>query len=103
MGRDKAKHALISAVGYSGEKEVYRLNVKQAHLYSANGFVVTNTKLNDHGVDSTSYFLSRIPFISVKKGALPYKSGVELKRVEWTKDGTQQIGLDPKAFQDMYR
>lgn len=61
-----------------------------------------NTKLDDHGYDSISYFLYRVPFMSVKKGPISYKAGPELKRVEWTKDGKQQIALDIKEFENQY-
>lgn len=62
-----------------------------------------NTKLNDHAVDSTSYFLSRVPFISVSKGPMPYKSSVQSERVKWTKDGRNQIALDPTKFAEQYK
>lgn len=61
-----------------------------------------NTKLNDHAVDSTSYFLSRVPFISVRPGVLKYKSAVQPKRVEWDAEGKHQVALDVKEFADQY-
>ena len=54
---DKEKLVRIDAVGNFDESEVvYNLTVGRAHLYYANGFLVTNTTGNDHALDSVRYF-----------------------------------------------
>lgn len=62
-----------------------------------------NTKSDDHGWDSISYFLYRVPFISVKRGVLPYKSYTQQKRVGWTDDGKKQLPLDINEFKNQYQ
>ena len=57
----KSRHKLvdISVVGSyeGGMQKVYNLTVEEAHLYYANGFLVTNTKSDDHCCDSIRYGL----------------------------------------------
>jgi len=47
----------IVAVGSSERQPVYRLRVEQAHLYYANGILVTNTDGEDHLFDAASLAL----------------------------------------------
>jgi len=61
-----------------------------------------NTKSDDHGYDSISYFLYEVPFVSIKSGVLPYKSYTDNKRVQWTDDGMKQIAFSPKDFSEQY-
>jgi len=100
--RNTHKPVHITAVGSYGEKKVYSFTVEKSHLYYANGVLVTNTDSDDHGYDSISYFLYEVPFISINKGPIDYKQGASPKRVEWTKDGKQQIALDVREFENMY-
>jgi hypothetical protein len=89
----KEKLARIVAVGYSGRKEVYRLSVEQAHLYSANGVVVTNTTQNDHCYDSLTYAISTVKWTSPDKGAI--------NRLIQTRKGRPlpMMSLDLKEFE----
>lgn len=57
------ERAVISVVGSSEKKPVYNLTVEQAHLYYANGCLVTNTKADDHGYDALGYLLVTQPEI----------------------------------------
>ena len=52
--------AVISVVGSSERKKVYNLTVEQAHLYYANGVLVTNTDSEDHIGDEARYKLLSI-------------------------------------------
>lgn len=57
----KFKPVHIVAVGCCEEKEtVYNLTVEEAHLYYANGVVVTNTDGEDHPADAIRYGLMAI-------------------------------------------
>lgn len=51
----KSAPVVISVVGNCGVRPVYNLTVEQAHLYYANGVLVTNTHSEDHIGDSTRY------------------------------------------------
>lgn len=57
----------------------------------------------DDPYDSVTYFLTKVKFISVKAGVLPYKSYAQPQRVAWTPDGKQQIGLDVNEFAEQYK
>lgn len=48
-------------VGCSARKPVYNLTVAQAHLFYANGVLVTNTDADDHCYDAVRYMLSSRP------------------------------------------
>ena len=52
----------INAVGSCGVAEVYRLRVEHAHLYYANGFLVSNTRGEDHALDESRYFFTSRPW-----------------------------------------
>lgn len=71
-------------------------------IYDDNKIDDINTDSDDHGYDSISYFLARIPFVSIKKGTINYKTGPVRKRVEFTKDG-DQIPLKPSDFAESYK
>jgi ribosomal protein L24E len=47
--------------------------------------------------------LVTVPFISVKKGTINYKSAVQPKRVGWTDDGKKQLPLDVNEFKNQYQ
>jgi hypothetical protein len=49
---------VTSVDGPSGSKTVYNLTVEQAHLFYANGILVTNTDAEDHLGDASRYRLS---------------------------------------------
>lgn len=56
----------------------------------------------DDPFDSCGYFLQKVKFTSVKKGVLPYKSYIQSKPIPWSSDGTRQLPLDSKEFENMY-
>lgn len=56
----------------------------------------------DDPYDAETYFLVKVPFISVKKGAINYKSVVQPQRVAWSDDGKKQIPLDIREFENQY-
>lgn len=60
----------ITAVGHSEIGEVYRLRVGQAHLYYANGVLVTNTDGPDHHCDSARYKLSHVKWTDARVGGV---------------------------------
>ena len=61
------KRVHITAVGFSEKKEqVFNLTVEQAHLFYANGFLVTNTEGEDHAVDSMRYGVMSRPYAPIK-------------------------------------
>lgn len=75
----------IVAVGNcEGEKIVYNLTVEGAHLYYANGVLVTNTTQEDHGPDAVRYLLMSLdrlpsrfesnPFLQIKRRKYSPKS-----------------------------
>jgi len=47
--------AVISVVGCLEKKKVYNITVEQAHLFYANGLLVTNTDSEDHPYDMVRY------------------------------------------------
>jgi len=49
--------AVTAVAGCSEKRPVYNLTVRQAHLFYANGVLVTNTKGEDHAVQGFAYFL----------------------------------------------
>ena len=54
----EASRVHIVAVGHIEEpKQVYNLTVDEAHLYFANGVLVTNTDASDHALDALRYGL----------------------------------------------
>jgi intein/homing endonuclease len=53
--QEKQKRAVIHVGGSSENKQVYNLTVEQAHLYYANGILVTNTDAEDHCGDESRY------------------------------------------------
>jgi len=56
----------------------------------------------DDPFDSCGYFLQKVKFVSIKPGPMLYKTSVQSERVQWTKDGSQQIAIHPKAFSEQY-
>ena len=81
---EKGKHGKtplvhIIVAGNSGEETVYNLTVEDAHLYYANGFLVTNTNLEDHAVDSASFGLNNIKFVDVGIQEVPRGGESEIK------------------------
>lgn len=60
LALEQPKPVRIVAVGSFGKENVYRLTVDEAHLYYANGFLVTNTTQEDHAYDDCRYFLMSI-------------------------------------------
>lgn len=71
-------------------------------IYDENRPEDVDTEGPDDPYDSVGYFLTKVKFISIKKGVLPYKSGARAQRVAWTKDGKQQLGLDISEFAKQY-
>lgn len=55
--RGRPEPVVISVVGCSVSKPVFNLTVEQAHLYYANGVLVTNTDSEDHPWDGWRYKL----------------------------------------------
>ena len=53
---------VINVAGNSGEKDVYNITVESAHLFYANGVLVTNTEMEDHCGDDVRYrIMTTIP------------------------------------------
>lgn len=60
MGIKQHKHVHINVVGNCVSRErkaVYNLTIEDAHLYYANGFLVSNSDGDDHGPDAVRYGL----------------------------------------------
>lgn len=57
--QEKFRLVVTSVDGNLGEEEVYNLTTEQAHLYYANGCLVSNSDLEDHAMDSLRYLLAR--------------------------------------------
>jgi len=101
--REKRTHrpVHIVAVGNSGEEIVYRLRVKQAHLYYANGILCTNTSLEDHAYDSVGYFLYKVKFTAVKAGTHSYHIKSPTVQLQYNASN-QQLAFDPKEFANRF-
>jgi intein/homing endonuclease len=56
----KSKPVVISVDGLYVEREVFNLVVEQAHVFFANGILVSNTEAEDHCYDETKYELMHI-------------------------------------------
>lgn len=81
----------VSAVSPSGKKIVYRLRVKQAHLYYANGCLVTNTSGSDHALDAVR---GALEYLAEKKSPKPLDPvGVMLQKMK-QKDSIRPINLN---------
>lgn len=52
-------HVVTSVVGSLEEKTVYNLTTEQIGMYYANGYLVSNTDLEDHCMDSLRYLVAR--------------------------------------------
>lgn len=65
------KHVRISAVGNYEKAKVYRLTVEDAHLYYANGCLVTNTDQEDHIYDEFRYACMTRPVIPKRINKIP--------------------------------
>ena len=64
---------VINVAGNSGEKDVYNITVESAHLFYANGVLVTNTEMEDHCGDDVRYrIMTTIP----RAGAVKLATGV---------------------------
>ena len=59
LAKEQHRPVHIVAVGNYEEAIVYRLTVADAHLYYANGVLVTNTKQEDHAYDALRYGLTQ--------------------------------------------
>jgi phage terminase large subunit len=71
----------ISAVGHcEGSKVVYNLTVEEAHLYYANGVLVTNTTQEDHSADNARYVLMSLDRLPSRFGSA---NNFEVKRREY--------------------
>lgn len=97
--KKKLKPVHIVAVGSSEEKIVYNLTVEDAHLYYANGILVTNTDSDDHAFDSLKYILSKIKFISVKPGAIGGNRSIVVRPPAFAPDG-KQFSINPDIFNE---
>lgn len=58
MRRKKSRLVVTSVAGPCGDAAVYNLTVEQAHLFYANGALVSNTNAEDHVGDETRYALT---------------------------------------------
>lgn len=83
----------ITAVGYSEDKEVYRLRVSQAHLYYANGVLVTNTNGEDHAPDAARYMLKAIKWVDGSVGSVAQQQYIKV-------DKPARMSIDPTAFEN---
>ena len=94
MIKERHEPVHIIAVGNYGREQVYRLTIKDAHLYYANGVLSTNTRGEDHAADPDRYLLLTI---HENKAAMP-KTDVE-KKLEETKRATE---FSPANMNDFY-
>jgi hypothetical protein len=69
----------IVAVGNYEDAIVYRLTVEEAHLYYANGILVSNTQGEDHSYDALSYMLKAIRWVDAKLGGVERKGMLQSK------------------------
>lgn len=74
------KPVRIVAVGNYEKEKVYKLTIEDAHLYYANGVLVTNTDSEDHAYDSIRYgMMSR----RIKSKSTTPLDPVQKKFEEW--------------------
>lgn len=71
--RGITRHVHIVAVGNSEDAIVYKLNIKQAHLYYANGILTTNTECEDHQLDAERYIQMYLKWIDANVGQYALK------------------------------
>lgn len=68
MRRGKSRLVVTSVAGPCGDAAVYNLTVEQAHLFYANGALVSNTDAEDHCGDETRYtIMTKRSTVSVQK------------------------------------
>jgi len=73
----------IIAVGPTGvSKPVYNLTVEEAHLYYANGVLVSNTDCDDHCADELRYGLMSRPAVQLEP---PPPDLTRLHEEKWAK------------------
>ena len=66
MEQEQPRPVHIVAVGNYEKERVYRLTIEEAHLYYANGVLVTNTDGEDHCYDRDRYYFMTRPAQSVR-------------------------------------